>query len=218
MYGTVAQLRRYLNQVPAGSAQDVLLAEVMDRASSMVDLILGYGFGSAVIGPEVVYGDGTSILLLPVHTAGSVTAVTSISSVTVPAYIEEGQALRVVDSSGRKPVYPRPAHRYAWPTGYEDDVTNGAVVLFGGLYAGNYWRAGVPYTVTATWGHAITPPDIVEATLEIAAAIHKEKDAGFATVIGEAAGGMINIRNALPLKAKAILDARAAPNRSGGVY
>lgn len=221
-YATVDQLRRYIQQAPDGSDEDVRLAEILDRASAIVDLVVGYTFDTATVGARVVYGDGTSYLPLPPFETGTVTTVTSISSVTVPNFVVEGNSLRAVDSQGIKPSYPRTYHRHAWYTGYEDDVTNGHVVLFGGGRVTTAWRAGVPYTVSAAWGEGSTlNPAVVEATLEIAAAIYKEKDAGFATVIGVgdgATGGAVNIRNALPLKAKTILEALARDTSGAGVY
>lgn len=217
-YATVDQLRRYIQQAPDGSDEDVRLAEILDRASAIVDLVVGYTFDTATVGTRVVYGDGTSYLPLPPFETGTVTTVTSISSVTVPNYVVEGNSLRAVDSQGIKPSYPRTYHRHAWYTGYEDDVTNGHVVLFGGGRVTTAWRAGVPYTVSAAWGSASINPAVVEATLEIAADIYKTKDAGFATVIGVEGAGAVNIRNALPLKAKTILDALTLDTSGAGVY
>lgn len=225
-YASVVELRDYLGQAPAGSDTDVVLDLILERVSAYIDLELDGPLPPATVGTRIVYGDGTTILRLPAFVAGTVTGVTSISSVTVPASVEDSGVLRVVDSRGIQPTYPRCANRFAWMTGYECDVTNGHVVLFGGAAAAAYWRYGVPYTVAATFGYDLSNGGTVqkaltEAALEIAASIWKEKDAGFSTVIGVEGAGAVNIRNAMPLKAKAIIDAlkpKVAKPVGVGVY
>lgn len=216
-YATVADLRQYIAQVPDTTEYDLRLLRVLERATAIVDDELGYSFAGLSGATRTIYGDGTTFLRLPRCEPGSVTSVTSVTSVIVPSYVEDGPYLRVVDSQGIRPSYRRANNRYSWYTGYEDDVTNGNVVLFGGGQAGAYWREGVPYTIAAAFGTGTPPPDITEATLEIATAIWRQKDGGFATVMAVEGAGVVNIRNALPLKAQLILNARKAKRADLGV-
>jgi hypothetical protein len=51
------------------------------------------------------------------------------------------------------------------------------------------WQAGVPYTVSASYGWGAAPADIKQACLEIAVAIYRGRDAGYSDVVGTAGSG-----------------------------
>jgi hypothetical protein len=57
-YATLAQLKAYLNQITDDS-QDALLEDVLDRATAIIDTVVGYSFAPAASGERVVYGNGT---------------------------------------------------------------------------------------------------------------------------------------------------------------
>lgn len=192
-YATVEQLRTYLKQVPSSQASDELLQAVLDRATAIIDGELGMHFGTAAAGTFTVYGDGTGYLAPPAFVAGSVTLVSSPSGVPVPDYVERDGLLVVTDGSG---LIQTDAHR-------------------GSPFWG--WASGVPYVVSATFGYATVPADIVEACLEIAVRIWRARDAGFSDVVGVEGSGAVGYNGALPNLVKRILD-NYRESGSAGVY
>jgi len=78
---------------------------------------------------------------------------------------------------------------------------------------GRVWARGIPYTVTAPFGYGPPPADVVEATLEIAASIWREKDSGFATVLGVEGAGAIETRQAFSPRVRSILNRYRATRR-----
>jgi hypothetical protein len=180
-YATIEQLRAYLPQIKETVSRDDLLADVLDRATAIVDRETGLAFGTAAAGSRTAYGDGTAWLVPPHYTAGSLTAVTTISGWSVPAYTEQDGMLVARSSSG----------------------------ILGLNRAGDPflgWAAGVPYTVAATFGYADVPADITECTLELAVRIWRARDAGFSDVVGVQGGGAVGYNGALPALVKRILE------------
>jgi hypothetical protein len=68
------------------------------------------------------------------------------------------------------------------------------------------WIEGVPYSVTARWGFAETPPEITEACLQLVVRTFRAKDDGFSGVIGAIKRDGSMIERALPAPVKEILD------------
>jgi len=189
-YATVAQLRDYLPQIPASIATDARLGDILARASQVIDTEVGYSFTvPPTVSTRVVYGDGTDYLIPPPFVAGSVTGVTAPAGFTVPTYVAQGRARVVLRDGLLAPAYAH-ASLAGWPYG-----------RVGG------WLAGVPYTVTATYGHASVPADIVECCLEIAVRIWRGRDAGFSDVVGVEGSGAVGHNGALPALVRRTLDA-----------
>lgn len=196
-YASVADLREYLIQAKLDVPTTNTMQSILDRASAFVDGEIGHSWFTTAAGTCTIYGDGTSYLQLPIdYVAGSVTAVTTITGYTVPSYAEVDRMLIVLDSVGR--VFT-PANRWCYP-----------------LDQG--WHRGIPYTVTATFGYGDVPLDLVQVVLEIAGAIWKEKDSGFATVIGTEGGGAVNVRQSLTPRAQAALEHHKTSTVRAGVW
>jgi hypothetical protein len=186
--------------VTAAAASDARIQKVLDRATQIIDTVLGVSFSlSDAPGSSIVYGDGTDYLVPPAFVAGSVTAVTAPSGYTVPAYSAIDGVLIVTRDGLIGPLY-------------------GAQALTGRLYQPlGGWLPGVPYTVAATFGYSAIPADIVEACLEIAVDLWRFKDAGSIKVVGVEGAGMVSGKG-LPATAKTILDARLARAIFPGVW
>lgn len=73
------------------------------------------------------------------------------------------------------------------------------------LRDGTVWADGEAYAVTATWGYAAVPDDIVEACLEIAGRLWQGRSSGFSDVIGVEGGGAVGYQKALPALVREIL-------------
>lgn len=191
-YATVADMRDYLDQLPASVATDAKLQDILDRATAIIDTDLGFAFGTTSTTTATVYGDGTDYLQPPRFVAGSVTAVTAPTGYTAPSYVEQDGWL-VVTRGGRIGT-PRAGALYTYDPIYEVSVPSAG------------WLTGLPYTVAATYGYASVPADIVECCLEIAVRIYKAKDAGFSDVVGVDGSGAVGYSGALPNLVKRILD------------
>lgn len=186
--------------VAVAAAQDARLQKLLDRATQIIETLLGFSFPAAEEDAEyVAYGDGTDYLLLPAFVAGSVTLVEAPDGYTVPDYIEQGSALVVTRGGIIGSLY-------------------GSEALAGRLYglAGG-WLSGVPYTVTATFGYASTPDDIKEACLEIAVDLFRFRDAGSIKMVGVEGAGVVSGKG-IPPTAKAILDKRLLDASVPGVW
>lgn len=194
-YASVAELREYLDQVPSGAPVDARLQSVLNRASAIIDREIGFSFGTAAATTRTVYGDGTDYLRPPAFVSGSVTAVTTLSGYTVPGYVEREGFLVVT---------------YADTLGPYRGVT--ALVGRGAPVGG--WLFGVPYAVAATFGYSSTPPDIVEACLEIAVDLWRFKDAGSIKSVGVEGAGVVK-GGGLPETARLILDSYKTDDHAG---
>lgn len=189
-YATVEQLRGYLTKVPAGEENDTLLGNVLDRATSIVDAVLGFSFDGYTSGTtRVVYvGYGTPYLVLPVHEAGSVTLVTTAAGNDLAGYWQElsDGTLYAAGASG--------ALGYWW---------GGSVGLLPAAW-------GYSYTVTANWGYGDPPDSIVEVTLELAVNIWRGRTKGlFSDVVGVEGQGAVTVgyQGALTNQQKMIVQA-----------
>lgn len=86
-YATVAELRQYLPQVQKNTEQDDLLGVMLDRATSIIDGVLGFSFAAyPAAAARTVYADSTEYLLLPVVKVDSVTSVLDADSVAITGY------------------------------------------------------------------------------------------------------------------------------------
>lgn len=181
-------------------ANDAKIQKVLDRATQIIDTLLGFGFTlSGAAGTQIVYGDGTDYLEPPAFVSGSVTAVTAPTGYTVPSYVVKDGVLIITRDSLIGPLY-------------------GSEALAGRLYHPlGGWLEGVPWTVAATFGYSAYPTDIVEACLEIAVDLWRFKDAGSIKMVGVEGAGVVSGKG-LPPTAKIILDKRIADASFPGVY
>lgn len=172
-YATIAQLRAYLTQVPAGEANDALLGDILDRATSIVDGVLGFSFAGYAAGTKVVHtGHGTPYLVLPAHEAGSVTVVETAAGDDLAGFWQElsDGTLYAVGASG------------GWGNWWSGSV---------GLLPAAW---GYSYTVTADWGYGDPPDSIVEVTLELAVNIWRGRTRGlFSDVVGVEGNGAVTV-------------------------
>jgi hypothetical protein len=173
--------------VSAAPANDALLGRVLDRASAIVDQIVGFSFGEAASGVRTFYGDGTDYLQLAPYVAGTLATVAGPTGLSLPTYAEIDGMLVATTVEGVL-VDRRPGG-----------------ILGGARAVAPTWRNGAPYQVTADWGYDGVPADIVEACLEIAVRIWRGRDAGFSNVIGVEGGGAVGYEKALPPLVKEIL-------------
>lgn len=197
-YATVAQLRVYLDQVPDTVPNDAKLQAVLDRATAIIDTMLGVSFTLASgAGTNIVYGDGTDYLIPPAFV--SVSGVTAPTGYTVPDYTAIDGKLIVTRDGLLGPLY-------------------GAQSLAGRLYGAlGGWLSGVPYTVAGTFGYAAYPNDIVEACLEIAVDLWRFKDSGSIKVAGVEGAGVVSGKG-LPATAQMILERRRLDLNFPGVW
>lgn len=186
--------------VTVAAANDARYQKVLDRATQIIDTILGTTFPTAGSpSTRVVYGDGTDYLVPPAFVSGSVTAVTAPTGYTVASYTVIDGVLIVTRDSLLGGMY-------------------GSESLAGRLYAPlGGWLAGVPYTVAATFGYSATPDDIKEACLEIAVDLWRFKDSGSIKMAGVEGAGVVRGKG-LPETARTILEARLQRLSFPGVY
>lgn len=188
-------------------AQDVLFQSCIDDAQAILDGELGFTLAAADDTDVVVYGDGTAYLTPPPHTAGSVTLVTAPTGYTVPDYVQQNGVLVTTDANGF--MYPRYPSSPTWWSWQADPF----------IASSGVWTAGVPYTVSATFGAAAA--DLLVArriTLELAVQIYRFRDSGGATVVSTDAA-VVTVKNTFsPLVRGAIerLKQKYAP--SAGVW
>ncbi len=185
---------------------DVALIARLDQAEAMVNAYLGLSvsLAAAAISGKSIYGDGTRMLLLPPHTNGSVTSVTTLAGFTVPNYTQLNDYLVTTDSTGIMNVDAFYGLSGQWYN-YGQHL--------------NVWRRGLPYTVTASYGHSAGTLAILKAvTLDIATQLWRYKEAGGSETIG-AEGGVTTVRSGLTALHKLSLDdIRGRLGRTAGVY
>jgi len=151
-YASVEQLRAYLPQVASGSANDVLLQAVLDRATEIVDLELAFSFaGYGTKAAKDVRAEGGEYLNLPGHKAASVTTVYAVSS--------KGASYESTS-----------------------EITDFEELEDGRLYYCTGWTQGGWYRVTAEYGYGTVPEAIVEVTLQVAINIWRSRDATGTTI------------------------------------
>lgn len=187
-YATIAQLRGLTGVLETmtntDTNRDTMLQACLDDAQAIIDGELGItlvAVGAA--GDRVVYGDGTAYLTLPPHTLGTVTEVEAPDDYTVPDYIQQNGVLVTTDANGIIPpvVYPSDYWRY------------NPFATSAGL-----WAAGVPYTVTATFGTSASDMNVLRRiTLDLAVKLWKFRDAGGAVAVGTESA-IVLVKDALP--------------------
>ncbi len=167
-YITAADLRLVLpdaGTVADATADDTALTAIIARAEATVDGYCGRSWpaagGSATA--RVFYGTGTPKLVIDwTATTINAAAVALPSGWTEPAFVERRNAaadslyLQITDADGFLVSSVIDYYPYVWPE-------------------------GMPVTVTATWGYAATPGDVVEATAIIATARWRETYVGALT-------------------------------------
>ena len=180
---TPEQFFQYMGQVPQPGAM-ATVENIVKRASAMVERFLGFTFAEYPGSPStlVVAHSGGSVLYLPAHEAGSITAVTDNvgSTVLSTAYAE--------DHNG---------NLYFTVNNYPYGATGAPLGLF----------APGRYTVTAKWGYGPTvPEDVVEVVLELAVNIWRGKDRGMWTdYVGVQGSGELLFTGGLTNQQRAIL-------------
>lgn len=157
-------------------------SRLIDRACEVADGFFEIAGQNA--SERTYYGDGSDYLLLPPFVGASV------SAVALPAgyeALEAGDYFEATDARNfylvrqygttRLPLTDAQAWFAAgllppWPVGPFDLVTNG----FRSYARGAGWPKGVAVTVTAQWGWAAVPPEVVAATVEIALHLWRNSD------------------------------------------
>jgi hypothetical protein len=140
-YIDASDIKGELDQLAGTSTYDTQLTEIADDASATVNNLIGLTSDAtaAASGTVVIYGDGTTALLLPPHTgtiaSGAVTAPTGYS---VPTYRYLDGSLVIVDTSG---VQLSP-------------FTSGIPWSRSWFTTSLLWAHGVPYTITGSWGYS----------------------------------------------------------------
>lgn len=164
-YATVADIRKYLDQVQNSTAKDDLLTDILERATSVIDGALGFSFAGYTAGQRRVRSENGPLLLLPPHELGSVTEVADLSSNVVDAasYEEtEGGNLELLLTDT---LFSSVTFHWHWSTQAPRQPV---------------WSYGV-YLVTANWGYGPAPESIVQLCLELAVNIWRSKDKGLFT-------------------------------------
>ena len=182
-YATIAQLRAnpYLTQVATGATNDTALQAVLDRASAIVDGVLGFSF--AAYGAEAtdrdVRGNGSEYLCPPAYKAATIAGIARVS-----ARGETGEATEAI-------------------TGYVVDELERPYRVW--RAAG--WQRGAWFRVTALWGYGAVPASVVEVELEVAMNIWRSAaGTSFGTSVGIEGGGAVTVNRALTWAQRDILD------------
>lgn len=196
-YATVAALRQYLKQAPTDQTATDTMQAILDRATALIDLELGYSFTATVADTRTAWSDGTAYL--PIEPATAVTLITAPDGYSVPEYVIDGGYAVALRNGARAPLLP-------------------ALRPYAGAGAWQPWGDGLAWQVTATYGTGDPPADIVEACLEIAAHLWKAKDSGFATVIGVEGAGAVEVAQAYTPIVRRILAARRRGSSTIGVW
>jgi len=146
-YITVTELRRDLDKVAQTAANDLLLQEKIDAATSIIDGALDFAYaGYSAATTKVVYGSGTPTLTLPPHQQGTVTVITPEGGTAVvdTTWTEDADGSLYLDNAYIP--YPQPYASYKNYPGW-------------GFYR---------YTITANWGYGLAPASIKQVTRELA--------------------------------------------------
>jgi hypothetical protein len=179
MYGTVLQLRDMLPQVAAGVATDALLTTLLERATDIVDLALGFSFaaGGAAAAKDI-RAIGGQYLELPGYTVATIASVYEVDAKGSSSETTEAVAATEYD-----------------------------ILDDGRLYKDDGWDTGGWYRITASWGWGAAPVSIVQVTLEVAVNLWRGRDRGmFSDVIGVEGGGAVGYQRALTNQQRMIID------------
>jgi hypothetical protein len=179
-YGTVAQLREMLPQVPDTTANDALLATFLDRATELVEGQLGLVFAAypATATARRFNARGGAYLRLPYYLAGSLTELRYVYADLSDAEIAS--------------------------TDYEIEADDHTA-----LWRPGGWTPG-RYEATAKWGYGPAPAAIVQVTLEIAVNLWRGRDRGmFSDVVGVEGGGAVGYQRALTNQQRMVIQSVA---------
>lgn len=195
-YSTVARLQDYL----PGGEDATILGYVLTRASRLIDRIVGvpddFFAVAGVASNRVFIGTGIQMLKLTPYTTLATTAAVAIEDDdNVPEY-------RVRDTR----YLLRHTDDALWNWGEPDDYD------FSRRNARRkpVWPEGKRITVTATWGWAAIPQDIVHGTLELAAVMYwRHPEGHFGLGLGEALGADTIREASIPLRVRLLKAAYA---------
>ena len=164
-YASVAELREYLTQVPAGAANDALLNTTLERATALIDGELGFSFaafGAVATAKDVLQQRASVYLDLPPYLAGSITSVYALYS--------KGSSSEDTDEIEST----------------EYDILDDTRLYYASGFAAGWYR------VTAIWGAGAAPTDIVQVCLEKAINLWGARDSRqISDVIGVEGGGAV---------------------------
>jgi hypothetical protein len=188
-YCTKEDFRALAAQAPTGAAADSLFdrlcaaaSRAFDRACEAEDDFFAVAAGSA--SERTFYGDGSDFLSLPPFVGASVSAVElpeGYDELEAGDYYEarEARNFYLVRQYGTSRLSLQDAGAWfsqgiipLWPVGPFDLVTNN----FRSLARGAGWPRGVAVIVTARWGWTPVPPEVVQATVEIALHLWRNSD------------------------------------------
>jgi hypothetical protein len=176
-YATTEDLKVYAFQM--GRGDDLRHEAVVLRASRIIDQLCGVEPGYfAVAGPNV----------------------------TEREILGDGTSLL------RLPPYVRGSLASAeyiqfWDTPEYVEILDRNGVQWLKALGGRYWRDCAPVEITARWGWDAVPEDIVEATIELAIAMWRQRDAAFLRVAADVNGQGGISGQALPERVKIICQA-----------
>jgi hypothetical protein len=150
---TVARLRHYLDQVPAGEPYSTQLSSILAAAESIVVAALGFTFfdvgtswDDVAVSSKRVQSEPSVYLKLPPYLAGSITSIYPLSGLRV------GTVGLTADVD-----YEEQDRQY--------------------LYRPGGWGA-LRYAVTAKWGYGPPPEAIVHLLCELAVNVWRSRDQG----------------------------------------
>lgn len=157
-YATAVQFRAFAFQsVAADDAKyDALLlraSRLFDRACETEDDHFAVAGAASA---RTFYGDGSTYLRLDPYVAGSLTTVTMPTGYEVPDRVELG----------------RDGSFYLVRTFNED----GTLYTDRSILSRPGWLVGVPVTVTARWGYAAIPDDVVHVVIQKAIHLWRTND------------------------------------------
>lgn len=161
-YATAVQFRAFAFQ--SQGADDAKYDALLLRASRLFDRACEteddhFAAAAQNASARTFYGDGSTYLRLDPYVAGSLTTVTMPSGYEVPDRVELG----------------RDGSFYLVRTFNED----GTLYTDRSLLSRPGWLVGVPVTVTARWGYAAVPDDVVHVTIQKAIHLWRTNDPSF---------------------------------------
>ena len=149
-YATIAQLRQYLRQIPAGATEDALLQVCLDRANDLIVTEMGIKFSAyGAASDRDVRAMGGEYLQLPHYNAGTVASVEAIYGRGTSYETTDAVADWVADEAARP---------------YR-------------LYRDAGWTRGQWYRVEAAWGYGPAPNAAIELELKVARSLWRNRDA-----------------------------------------
>lgn len=162
-YGTVALLNEYLPQVE----DDATLANLLTRASRLVDRLVGLGDDFFAVADDetsekVFIGTGIQMLHLTPFVSGSLATTGAVELEDVTDTIE----YRLRDNRYLLRTTLDLLWNWGEPNDYDSQQRRSR--------SKPVWPDDKRVTVTARWGFATTPEDVIHATLELAGAMYRQ--------------------------------------------